>query len=162
MIYIIEVCHPNYETHYYVGQTGDRNHRTARPAFRRLGGHLSDQGHSTENQLYRAIISRILGLDKPKAGKFDANIKSQVSNFLKASTIEMHAFPLREFQDDCTPELHKENREFIEAVENDIIHRLVTEFGESKVLNKRIYKPNKEFKYANLIDEIVSIAGLKG
>ena len=161
LIYIIEVLHPDYETHYYVGQTGDRDHRTARPAFRRLSGHLSDQGHSRENQLYRAIISRILGLEQPMTGKFDAEVKSQVSNFLKASTIEMHAFPLREFHDDCTPELHKENREFIEAVENEIIHRLMTEF-ESKVLNKRTFKPKKELKYANLIDEIFSIAGPKG
>ncbi|MEB2777475.1 hypothetical protein SYJ56_19325 [Algoriphagus sp. D3-2-R+10] len=162
LIYIIEVRHPNYDTHYYVGQTGDRNHRTARPAFRRLGGHLSDQGHSTENQLYRAIVSKILGLEKPKRGKFDAEVKSQVSNFLKASTIEMHAFPLREFQDDCTPELHKENREFIEAVENEIIHRLISGFGESKVLNKRKYKAQKVLKYGSTVDEIFSIAGLNG
>ena len=133
LIYIIEVLHPDYETHYYVGQTGDRDHRTARPAFRRLSGHLSDQGHSRENQLYRAIISRILGLEQPMTGKFDAEVKSQVSNFLKASTIEMH----------------------------EIIHRLMTEF-ESKVLNKRTFKPKKELKYANLIDEIFSIAGPKG
>lgn len=161
LIYIIEVRHPDHETHYYVGQTGDRYHRTARPAFRRLGGHLSDQGHSTENQLYRAIVSRILRLEQPKQGRFDADIKSKVSNFLKASTIEMHAFPLREFQDDCTLELHKENREFIEAVENEIIHRLISGYEESNVLNKRIYKAQKVAKYGNIVDEILSVAGIE-
>lgn len=161
LIYIIEVRHLDHEAHYYVGQTGDRNHRTARTAFRRLGAHFSDQGHSTENQLYRAIVSKILGLDKPLPGKFNADIKSQVSNFLKASTIEMHAFPLREFQDDCTPELHKENREFIEGVENEIIHQLITKFGDSNVLNKRLYRPEKVSKYINIVDEIFAIAGLK-
>lgn len=162
LIYIIEVRHPDHESHYYVGQTGDRNHRTARPAFRRLGGHLSDQGHSTENQLYRAIVSKILELEKPPSGKFETELKSKVSHFLRESTIEMHAFPLRKFQDDCTLELHKENREFIEAVENVIIHRLITQFGESKVLNKRSFKPKKEPKHESIVDEIFAISGLKG
>ena len=160
LIYIIEVHHPDHETHYYLGQTGDRNHKTARPAFRRLGGHLSDQGHSTENQLYRAIASKILGLKNPSRGKFEAEFKSRVSHFLRESTIEMHAFPLREFQEDCTPELHIENREFIEAVENEIIHRLKTQFGDSKLMNKRTYKPNNEPKYDNLTDEIFYRIGI--
>lgn len=156
LIYIIEVRHPNYQTHYYVGQTGDRYHRTARPAFRRLSGHLSDQGSSTENQLYKAIMVKILRLDIPSKGRFEAELKSKVTHFLQESTIEMHAFPLKKFHEDCTPEYHKKNREFIEEVENEVIQRIISEFGESKILNKRSFNTKESPKHIDVVDEIFS------
>lgn len=160
LIYIIEVRHPNYETHYYVGQTGDRYHRTARPAFKRLSGHLSDQGSSTENQLYKAIMVKILGLDIPLKGKFDVDLKLRVTHFLQEATIEMHAFPLKKFHEDCTLEYLKKNREFIEDVENEVIQRIISEFGESKILNKKSYNTKEAHKHKIVVDEILSTTGL--
>ena len=60
LIYIIEIDHNNSDKYYYIGQTGDRNYKSARPPFLRLAGHLSTQEKTTENQLYKGIAEQIL------------------------------------------------------------------------------------------------------
>ena len=77
LLYIIEITHGN-DKHYYVGQTGDHNYTTARPAFRRLAGHLEDLGGSTQNQIYRFIAEIVLEFSEAgqKNSKFDEKIKA--------------------------------------------------------------------------------------
>ena len=60
LLYVIEIRHGK-EQYFYVGQTGDNNYITARPAFRRLSGHMEDTGQSTQNQVYRYIAADIIG-----------------------------------------------------------------------------------------------------
>jgi len=140
LIYIIEVVHDVLGTYYYVGQTGDRNHHTARPAFRRLGAHFSDQGHSTENQLYRAIVKKILKVEDYEKGKFENSVKYAVTEFLMPSTISMHAFPIREFSINSSTEDHSLNRKHVEDLENSIIFKMRQRFTEERILNKKSAK----------------------
>ena len=153
LVYVIEVNNHESGRFFYVGQTGDRNHFTARPAFRRLSAHLSDQGRSTENQLYRHIASKILNLQIERNKVFDAATKTKVGNFLKNSRICMHVFPIRPFETNMISE-HKANREFVESIENAVILAISNRFGLNSVLNSRV--PQAKAKVTEGIDNYVS------
>jgi hypothetical protein len=139
LVYLIEVRNENYGRYFYIGQTGDRNHFTARPAFRRLAAHLSDQGRSTENQLYRYIANKVLKLSFEKNKVFDVITKRQVSTFLRSSTICMHVFPIKEF-DHAQESEHRTNRQYVEAIEQEVIANISNQFGPAAVLNTRLPK----------------------
>lgn len=138
LVYIVEITSNNYGKYFYIGQTGDRNYPTARPAFRRLAGHFSDQGYSTENQIYRQIAVKILGFESAKEKKtFTEEVKEAVSEFIINSKIEMHVFPIAKFSSNITPDKHKEKRRFTEKIENELINHLIKTFGTEKILNKK-------------------------
>jgi hypothetical protein len=143
LVYIIEVTNDEYGRFFYVGQTGDRNHFTARPAFRRLSAHLSDQGRSTENQLYRHIATQILKYQLEKNKVFKTETKADVAKFLRKAKICMHVFPIRAFDRALISE-HKANREFVELVENEVISQILNRHGSKFVLNKRLPKVKRE------------------
>ena len=158
LIYVVEIIHKNKGQFFYIGQTGDRNYLTARPAFRRLGGHFSDQGHSTENQVYRQIAVKVLELKgAEKRATFSPTIKKAVSDFLVNSKTKMHVFPIRNFTDEITENQHKENREFVESIEKRVIHKIIDKFGENRILNKKIlHSGNLDNKTTKeLTDEII-------
>ena len=112
LVYIVKITSQNLGNFYYVGQTGDRNYVTARPAFRRLAGHLSDQGSSTENQIYRQIAFKILRIDAASAkNTFDKKTKDAVSDFLSSCKIEMLVYPLANYSSNTDSDSHKLNRE---------------------------------------------------
>lgn len=138
LIYVIAIKKSDDINYFYIGQTGDRNYITARPAFRRLGGHLSDQGHSTENQVYRAIATSILKLEPKNKQTFSPEIKHEVSKFLISSKITMHVFPIRDFPDDISKEEHNFNMLFIEQIERGVINTFILKYGREKILNKKI------------------------
>ncbi|MCG6170168.1 hypothetical protein [Leptospira sanjuanensis] len=134
LIYIVWLRHDSSE-YYYVGQTGDRNHKTARPAFRRLAAHLSDVGKSTENQIYRRIARQILKLEFKDKEKFSEEIKEKVSLFLTTSEINMFAFPIKEFDAKIEDLVHVDNRKYVEDIEKALIKTMVGKFKTSNVLN---------------------------
>lgn len=145
LIYIIEVKHINKGSFFYIGQTGDRHFKTARPAFRRLAGHLSDSGHSTENQIYKQIAEKLLKLKIEKKKKFSNNVKNKVSDFLIDCQIKMSVFPIIRFEDIIKNDEHTKNREYVENIERFIIVKLINKWTAKRILNKKISKP-KLFK----------------
>ena len=98
LLYILEITHGN-DKYYYVGQTGDNRYITARPAFRRLAGHLEDVGTSTQNQIYRYLAVEVLGMSAAarRDSKFDEKIKQAVEDYLVGTTIKMYFYPLQPF-----------------------------------------------------------------
>lgn len=141
LVYVVKLRSQIHGDFFYVGQTGDRNYLTARPAFRRLAGHLSDQGNSTENQIYRQIAFKILNIESAsKKQAFNQQTKDKVSNFLSNCKIEMFVHPLSKFLSDTNFSNHKLNREFTEIIENELINYFVQSVGENRLLNKKIPK----------------------
>ena len=144
MVYIVRLISSKHGEYYYVGQTGDRYHLTARPAFRRLAGHLSEQGRSTENQIYRQIAVKILGIENAdKKQTFPIETKNAVAAFLAESKIEMYAYPLVKFLPETSLEEHKSNRQLVEKIENELMNYFSEKSHGDRILNKKI-KPTKE------------------
>jgi len=137
LLYIIEIIHGN-DLHYYIGQTGDHNYITARPAFRRLAGHLEDVGRSTQNQIYRYLAVQVLGF--PEAGNKDANfnesIKQAVEDFLVTSTIRMHVYSLQEFVPGIEHEKHLNIVNKVTLFEQMVINLFRNH--QRKIANKKI------------------------
>lgn len=141
LIYIVELKHRIKGTFFYIGQTGDRNYLTARPAFRRLAGHMSDKGYATDNQVYRQIAVKILNIETAsKKCAFPKETKDKVSNFLNESHIKMHVFPIKDFSRELNQNKHNQNRNYVENLEANIIQEMIEKYGEERILNKKILK----------------------
>jgi hypothetical protein len=140
LIYIIEIEYNCIDKYFYIGQTGDRNHKSARPPFFRLSGHLNQQEKSTENQIYKGIVEQILKLDWNN--KDDLRIK--VNNFLINSIITMTVFPIFDYNYEIEMNLHKNNRIKVEEIENLLISEYIKKYDRKKILNKK-YTPNKHY-----------------
>lgn len=143
LVYVIKIIAPE-ATYFYVGQTGDRHYISARPAFRRLAAHFSDQGYATDNQVYRQLAYKVLKLENAdKRGTFDNNIKQEVTKFLSYCEIEMFVHPISVFCNDSTHEKHIQEREITEKIEEQLIWHLVKKHGGEYILNKKqkeVYK----------------------
>lgn len=143
-LYVIVIQHKEEGPFFYIGQTGNRAHKSARAIFRRLSGHFDDQGHSTQNQIYRSIAIKLFG-DSLKAKKvFPDHIKQAVSNFLVKCQINVHSFPISEYQFDIKDEQHKYQRKQVENLEKALILALV----DLPLLNLKIPK-----KHLTLLEE---------
>jgi len=144
------------DKHYYVGQTGDHNYTTARPAFRRLAGHLDDLGGSTQNQIYRYIAETILGFSEAarKDSKFDEKIKQAVEDFLVESTITMHVYPLQPFSPGINKDQHLEIVHKVTHFEKIVIN--LFRVHEKRIANKKLPLPEKnaECPYPQILAEI--------
>lgn len=143
LLYIIEIIH-NTDVYYYIGQTGDHNYITARPAFRRLAGHLEDMGRSTQNQIYRYLAARVLGFREAesKDAMFDENVKQAVEDYLVSSTIRMHVYGLQEFVPGIE---HTEHLNIVRRV--TLFEQMVIGFflsNKKKIANKKIRALSKD------------------
>ena len=162
LIYVVEVAHDN-ERFYYIGQTGDNHHVTARPVFRRLAAHLEDVGTSTQNQIYRFIAKDILGIAKAAERKtaFDEQTKQMVEKYLTSSTVTMYAYPLQPF---VASVKHLEHLEVVQKV--TLFEKIVIQafIGSSKhIMNKIVSKiPHRShYPYPDILQEIVRDFGLR-
>jgi hypothetical protein len=151
-IYIIEIEYNRINKYFYIGQTGDRNHKSARPPFFRLSGHLNTQEKSTENQIYKGIVEQILKLDWNN--KEDLRIK--VNNFLINSIITMTVFPIFDYNYEIDVNLHKSNRKIVEEIENLLISEYIIKYDRKKILNKKyIQKKHYSDEIKKYVDEIL-------
>jgi hypothetical protein len=156
LLYIIEITHGN-DNHYYVGQTGDHNYITARPAFRRLAGHLEDVGRSTQNQIYRYLAVEVLKF--PEAAKkdmnFDDEIKQAVEKYLVDSTIRMHVYPLQPFEPSIKRDKHLEIVRKVTLFEKIVISHFMA--NSKRIANKRVISPPKgaECPYPEILNQII-------
>jgi len=129
-IYVI-VLNNNMEKYYYIGQTGDRKHLSARSPFYRLTGHLDKQESSTQNQIYKGIMEKILKI------KYDKNTYENVENYFENLQLKMYNFPIFEFNYNATNEEHTEKRQIVEVIENILLNELAKIIGKNKIINKK-------------------------
>ena len=157
LIYVIIINHNEKGKYYYVGQTGDRCYKTARPAFRRLAGHFSDIGQSTENQVYRQIIEKILKKNIEKNMKFEDKIKNSVTKFLIDCEIKMKVFPIIKYESSISEKKHKENTMYVENIEKIVIKSLCSTINTERLLNKKRIEPIKLKDTDEKANEIIKI-----
>ena len=90
-IYIIVLKNED-SKYFYIGQTGDRNHISARAPFLRLTGHLDKQKTSTQNQIYKGIMKKILKIE------YDENTYENVEDYFSNLKLTMYTFPIFDFK----------------------------------------------------------------
>jgi len=155
LLYIIEIIHGD-DRHYYIGQTGDHNYVTARPAFRRLAGHLEDMGRSTQNQVYRYLAVKELKYSEAadNGRNFSDEIKQAVENYLVHSTVNMHVYILQEFPQGIDRDAHLENVRKVRHFEKMVMEMFVKR--HKNIANLKISKPPKERKcpYPEILQRI--------
>lgn len=155
LLYITEIIHGN-DNHYYIGQTGDNNATTARPAFRRLAGHLEDRGRSKENQVYRYLAVKVLGFAEADRDdqNFNEKTKQAVEDYLVHSTIRMHVYSLQEFPPGIERETHLTNVRKVRLFEKIVIDLFRNH--QKKIANKILPKPPKgnECPYPEILKRI--------
>ena len=155
LVYVIEINHGN-DYHYYIGQTGDNHATTARPAFRRLAGHLEDRGRSKQNQVYRYLAERVLNYSEAsnKTENFNEEIKQAVEDYLVHSTIRMYVYSLQEFPLKIEHEDHLANVRKVRLFEKMVIELFKT--NRKNIGNKIISKPPQgtECPYPEILERI--------
>jgi len=156
LLYIIEIAHGT-DNHYYIGQTGDHNYTTARPAFRRLAGHLADDGRSTQNQVYRYLAARVLGFPEAenKESTFNDKIKQAVEDYLVDSTIRMFVYSLQPFESGLEHNQHLNIVRKVRLFEKMIINLFKTH--SRRLANKKVTLPpaDAECPYQEIFGQIV-------
>jgi len=158
LLYIVEITHGN-DKYYYVGQTGDNNYKTARPAFRRLAGHLEDVGWSTQNQIYRYLAVDVLGISEAarKDSTFDEKkIKQAVEDYLVGSTVKMYVYSLQPFIPDIEHSQHLKIVRKVTLFEKIVIGLLLTH--SKTIANKNVALPPEgaECPYPQVLNQIVA------
>jgi hypothetical protein len=152
----VEIIHDNDEF-YYVGQTGDNRDTTARPAFRRLAGHMEDLGTSTQNQIYRFLAVDVLNFSEARQKKrFDDEVKQAVEDFLANSTVKMYVYHLQPFQPGIE---HVQHLAVVRKVTN--FERMVIDLlsiNSKKIANKKLKKIKKTTAcpYPDALDQIIA------
>lgn len=157
LLYIVEITHGN-DKYYYVGQTGDNNYTTARPAFRRLAGHLEDVAKSTQNQIYRYLAVEVLGISEAarKDSTFDEKIKQAVEDYLVGSTVKMYVYPLQPFIPGIEHSQHLKIVRKVTLFEKIVIRLLLTH--SKTIANKNVAPPPEgaECLYPQVLNQIVA------
>jgi len=160
LLYVIEICHLG-ERYFYVGQTGDRNHFTARPAFRRLCGHLEDTGQSTQNQVYRYIAAELLEYAEAKRrATLSDKVKQAVEDFLVGSEIRMHVYEVSAFNPSNSRAAHREIVKQVSALETHVMSALA--HSGKRLINKRILAPRAPCPYPSLLARVKLDFGIQG
>lgn len=154
LLYVIEIRHKQ-GTYFYVGQTGDNRYITARPAFRRLAGHLEDIGQSTQNQVYRDIAVNILKYRvAERKATFPEEIKLGVETFLVNSTVRMHVYVVEPFEHLVSKLNHLATVRRITQLENFVLQS----FRDSGryLMNRRFKHPMGDCPYPDVLERVKS------
>ena len=146
-IYIIVLKNGN-NKYFYIGQTGDRNYISARSPFLRLTGHLDKRESSTQNQLYKGIVEKILKI------KYDNNTYENVEKYFLNTKLLMYTFPIFDFKYGATIDEHTEKRGKVEKIENTLINHFIEKYGKDKIINKKCNSKNILDNNTNEVDEI--------
>ncbi len=134
LLYIIELIHKS-DRYYFIGNTSDQQNINSSLAFSRLAEHLDDTNSSTRNQIYKFIVNNIVAPSKKEERKIDDKIRHKVEEFLAESKLQMHVYPLIDFDfPTLDKDAHKENMKNVRDFENLII-RIFME-ASKKLMNK--------------------------
>lgn len=159
LLYIIEIHH-GADSYYYVGQTGDRNYITARPAFRRLSGHFEDRETSTQNQIYKFLMENIVGGgEATKTKKYDDRTKQEVETFLVGSKVSMHIYEVLAFKPGIAREDHRSNVGKIVDLERKVIKAFID--SDKRIMNKSLIESDGVCPYPDILLRIKSDFELK-
>ncbi len=155
LLYIVEISH-KHDKIYYIGQTGDNKHTTARPAFRRLAAHFEDVGHSTQNQIYRFLAVEVLGIAEAASrnSAFSERIKQEVEEFLAKSTTRMYVYPLEPFLPGIQHNQHLEIVRRVTGFENLVIN--IFRANAKRLANRKLFPRNGlECPYPKALSQIL-------
>lgn len=132
-VYVLTVKHEDKGTFYYVGQTGDRKHNSARSPFYRLMGHFSPY-KSTDNQLVKGIIANSL-----ICSDHERSVRVCLEEaFCKGIiTVKSDYFRIEQFD----KAEHGIRRKHVEAIEQILIDHFVK---ENKTVFNTTGKPNSK------------------
>ncbi len=152
LLYVIEIQHKT-DHYYYVGQTGDRNYITARPAFRRLSGHFEDRVNSTQNQIYKYLVGNIIGNNSDsKDQKYDETIKQGAEDFLADSKVIMHIYKVFPFNPGVDSKEHRSNVNKIVQLERNVISSFAS--SGKLIMNKAQIQSNEPCPYPEILTRI--------
>jgi hypothetical protein len=146
-IYVI-VLKNGLNKYFYIGQTGDRKHISARSPFLRLTGHLDKQESSTQNQIYKGIMEKILKI------KYDDKTYENVEKYFSELYLTMYSFPIYNFQYNASSNEHMEKRRKVEDIENILINEFTKKYGKENILNKKFSLVYNFDNYAKEVNEI--------
>jgi len=156
LLYIIEISHKD-DKIYYIGQTGDNKHTTARPAFRRLAAHFEDVGQSTQNQIYRFLAAEVLGITEAASrnSAFSERIKQEVEEYLVKSTTRMYVYPLEAFLPGIQHTQHLEIVRRVTGFENLVINIFMA--NTKRLANRKFTFPRNglECPYPKALSQIL-------
>ena len=101
-VYIIFIKDKNDNPiYFYVGQTGDAKHISARSSFYRIAAHLS-YTKSTQNQIFKAIVTKTKLSETKKYEDLEKQekreVRKKVEAWLKDKTIEMLFYKTADFE----------------------------------------------------------------
>lgn len=130
-VYMVEIAHrPTAQTYYYLGQTGDAAHRTARAPFYRMSGHFDYGRHSTQNQIFRGLC-KVLGVEEDPE-----NQREKIEAFLAEAVVRYHVFRLHDFSYQSDKAEHRKRRHTTLAVETALIRKFKERHGHA-ILNSK-------------------------
>jgi len=116
-VYVISITHVSKGNYYYVGQTGDRKHVSARSPFYRLMGHFNPYNlkNGTDSQLIKGLINNNL-IELPSDNKSTRIcIEEAIQN--KSIIINPTYFKISDFDKAD----HSSKRENVEEIESALI-----------------------------------------
>lgn len=118
-VYVLTIKHKDKRTFYYVGQTGDRKHNSARSPFYRLMAHFSPYT-STDNQLVKGIIGNSLIVTTLEKS---VRVCLEEAFCKRVITVKSDYFRIEKFDQ----AEHSIRRKHVEAIEQILIDHFIKE-----------------------------------
>jgi len=116
-VYVISITHRTKGKFYYIGQTGDRKHVSARSPFYRLMGHYNpyNLNNNTDSQLIKGLINNNL-IELPSKNK-STRICVEEATQNKSILINTNYFKISDFDEND----HSAKRKNVEEIESALI-----------------------------------------
>ncbi|MDD3877840.1 MAG: hypothetical protein PHT69_14560 [Bacteroidales bacterium] len=162
-VYVLTIVHIAKGTYYYVGQTGDRNHTSARSPFYRLMGHFNTYNlrSGTDAQLVSGLIKNDL-IEKPSENKKARKcVEEAIVN--KTIIITANYFSISDFNSIE----HSSKRKTVEEIELSLINNFrlakLNLFNDLNKIGDNKTSTNLEAirKAKNIFESINSIMNFK-
>jgi hypothetical protein len=135
-VYLAEILKPG-KRYYYVGQTGDGKHLTARSPFHRLAAHLGYQRSSTENQIHKCVAERAMR-DYP-----DLSERESVAKWWGDAQILFHHMRTEAVVGGVTGNDHQTKRRATLRLESALIQALLEIHERTTIWNKDV-RPKRQ------------------
>lgn len=117
-VYVLVAQHKTKGTFYYVGMTGDRNHKAARAPFYRMMGHFNTynlKNKSNDSQLIKGLKDNLL-IEEPK-GKQNIRVSVEEVISLRQLSITAEFFQVDNFDSFD----HKSKQQHVESIEQHLL-----------------------------------------
>lgn len=150
-VYLLTIKKNTKEIYYYIGQTGDRKHISARSPFYRLMGHYSPY-KGTDTQLVNGLIKFKL-INKPEGKSLRVCLEDAFYN--KHISVKADYFKIKGF-DETT---HADKRMLVENVEQLLIDHFLK--NKKKLFNDTssslIKKAKMDEEAVDILNKIVNV-----